>query len=786
MTESPLYLRLFEASPHPYLILCADSRFTIVAVNDKYLEATGTQREAIVGHGLFEIFPDNPDDHAGSAVGDLRASLKRVLADKVADTMGVQKYDIPRQDGSGAYALKYWSPVNTPVLDGAGQVEYVIHHVEDVTEFIVGRERSTRESEAERGRIEARAERMEAEVMRRATEVKDANRALKAAMEVLEQREAELARLNQRLTELDRLKTRFFANVSHELRTPLTLILAPLESRLRKPPGTDSEEEVRRENELMLRNARLLHRHVADLLDAAKLEAGEMNADWARLDLARLLRVMASHFESLAHDRGIAYRVDAPDSVVAEGDSEKLQRVLLNLLSNAFKFTPDGGEITVRLVELGSGARIEVRDTGPGVPADMREAVFERFQQVDSGTRRRQCGTGLGLSIVKDFVELHGGTVRIDEAPGGGALVCVALPLRAPAGTPLLAPVMFDPELDRQAIEALEAQPPDAIAASPADVRAPLVLVVEDNADMNAFIAAALRQHYRVARAFDGRDGLDKALALRPDLILTDVMMPTMGGDEMVLALRRHPEMVDVPIVMLTARADDELRVQLFKTGIQAWLGKPFAVDELLARVDGLLAERRRAAEQLRASEARYRELVESANSAIIHWSPTGTITFCNQFAQTLFGWRRDEIIGQHVGMLVPQTETSGADLSGLVAEIAAHPERYVFTDNENICRDGRRLWMSWTNRVTRDERGQVVGILAVGNDISARKQAEEELKRRNEELERFDRAAVGRELRMIELKRRVNDLSRQLGQTPPFDLSFADDAEAPEGGASA
>lgn len=194
------------------------------------------------------------------------------------------------------------------------------------------------------------------------------------------------------------------------------------------------------------------------------------------------------------------------------------------------------------------------------------------------------------------------------------------------------------------------------------------------------------------------------------------------------------------------------------------------------------IQDRKVAEAQAVESEQRYRELVESANSAIVRWTPEGQITFLNEFAQRLFGWRADEAIGQPVSLLVPTQDSNGTDLTGLVESIARHPERYRSNTNENICRDGRRVWMTWTNRALNDDRGRVTGILAVGNDITERKQAELELRQRNEELERFNQVSVGRELQMIALKRQVNDLSRQLGREPPFDLSFVEASASPAG----
>jgi len=191
------------------------------------------------------------------------------------------------------------------------------------------------------------------------------------------------------------------------------------------------------------------------------------------------------------------------------------------------------------------------------------------------------------------------------------------------------------------------------------------------------------------------------------------------------------------------------------------------------------VTDRKLALEALRKSEQGYRELVESANSAILHWSHDGTISFINTFAQKFFGWEAHEIVGKPVSILVPEQESTGQSLAHLIEDVAAHPERYLNNVNENICRDGRRVCMVWTNRALRDDQGRVTGILTVGNDITDRKRIEEDLKRRNEELESFSQASVGRELEMVVLKRRINDLSRQLGLMPPYDLSFVDEPVA-------
>jgi signal transduction histidine kinase len=440
--------------------------------------------------------------------------------------------------------------------------------------------------------------------------------ALNGARAVNEQLQDANGRINtlyQKTLELDKLKTQFFSNVSHELRTPLALILGPLQKTLGEGGLSDG---VRANLTLIERNATLLHHHVSDLLDISKIEAGRMDVRYSQLDLARLLRAMASHFEGAARERAIRYTVSAPETLTAESDREKARRILLNLLSNAFKFVPDGGLVDLTLEARDGHAVITVRDNGPGVPADMRQAVFERFFQVEGYAARAHDGTGLGLSIVKEFTELLGGTILCGEAPEKGALFTLTLPLTAPPGV-RAAPEFADPDGEQVLGRPDPAIPEGRTPVGPSPDKQlpprnrPLVLVVEDNPDMNSYITAILDRHYRVASAYNGEEGLATAMKIRPDLIVADVMMPRMSGDQMAIELRASPDMADVPIIMLTAKADDQLRLKMLRQGIQEYLSKPFSEQELLARIGVLLADRRRSLEQLRASEAKFRALFE-------------------------------------------------------------------------------------------------------------------------------------------------------------------------------
>lgn len=591
---TPDFRSIFEAVPGLYLVLSPE--LEIVAVSDAYLRATMTRREAIVGRALFDVFPDNPDDPAASGVRNLRASLDRVRAERVPDTMAVQQYDIRRHDSEGGgFEQRFWSPRNVPVLGPDGALRYIVHRVEDVTELV---------------RSQQAGDEMRAEVAQANRELGEAN--------------VELGRLYDRTKQLDGLRRQFFANVSHELRTPLTLIIGPAERMLAAgglPDGGQADART------ILRNAHVLLERVNDLLDAARLDAGKATVHHAEVDAGAMVRLLASQFESLASSRGITLEVDAADAPT-QLDPDHLERCVLNLMSNAFKFTPDGGRIRCTTTADDARFALEVADSGPGIPAEHREDVFERFRQLGSGATRRYAGTGLGLAIVRDLVALHGGEVAIGDAREGGASVSCWFPRRAPAGTAVasVAPRRAD-DVARGVVADLRVPAPTPEAD---DGRAdlPLVLVVDDSAEMNAFIRTTLRGSYRTLAAGNGAEGLRLARELSPELIISDVMMPEVSGLELLDAVRADPALAGVPFIALTARTERELRVDLLRRGANDLLTKPFALEELQARVrnlvDARVAERRvaRLHQELRARVDELRatnEELEAFSSMVAH-----------------------------------------------------------------------------------------------------------------------------------------------------------------------
>jgi diguanylate cyclase (GGDEF)-like protein/PAS domain S-box-containing protein len=728
--DAPPWRALFDLAPTPLLVL--DAELGIVAVNDAYLQATMTQRSRIVGRHLFEVFPDNPGDPGAEGVSNLRASLERVLRDRQPDAMPLQKYDVRRPpEQGGGFEERWWSPLNVPVLGPGGEVQAIIHRVEDATELVrasVGSDDALGVGELRPG-----AQGLESVIVQRDREVAEASRRLKES-------NAELARMYARTKELDRLRTEFFANVSHELRTPLALILGPVEQLREGFPDAPRAQGL---IDLIERNARVLQRHVEDLLMVARSESGEIELSYVAIDLAELVRLLVANYESLAEERGIDLTVIADRAVQMQGDPVLLRRVAANLVDNALKFTPAGGwvRVVVDADQLAGRAVMEVLDSGPGVPEDQRSAVFERFRQLDGGASRAFGGAGLGLSIVDDVVELHGGVISVGRADGGGARFRVELPLIAPAGVS----VLRDPSaVDRPeggvavGMSQRTALPPSLASREPVVAPdAPLVLVAEDNDDMGAFLAGVLAGQYRVARAADGATALEIAGRSRPDLVLTDVMMPEMDGLELVEAMRRDPQLEGVPVVVLTARADDALSARLLRAGANDYLNKPFSVEELTSRIANLLQLRRselravEAAEAARISERQTREVLDAAPDATVVIDDHEAIAYANSEAEAMTGRAVSELVGRGVEELVPSRLARRllALRLGVLSAEGPELELDAGTDMAIVGRDGvevpvdvRMSKVLWCGNEA---------VMVVARDIRSRKAMEAKLQRR-------------------------------------------------------
>ncbi len=551
---------LFEESPDILLVLLPDApRYTMVAATRARFRATHTSPETL-GKGLFEMFPDNPDDPEATGLSNLRASLDRVLETRAADTMAVQKYDIRRPDGT--FESRFWSPKNIPVLSATGEVTYVLHRVEDVTELIA----ANRTGQA-----------MEREVVKRSMELAAANSSLREA--------------NAKLGELDAAKTTFFSNVSHELRTPLTLMLGPLEDAMAdasEPVGSKQRARLGLAHDNALRLLKLVNA----LLDFSRLEAGRSRASYAPLDIGAFTAELAGMFQSALAKEHITLEVDCARAVPpAWVDREMWEKIVLNLLSNALKFT-FAGKISVSLREEDAGFALEVSDTGVGIPEADLPLVFDRFHRVASTTGRTHEGTGIGLALVRELVTLHGGHVTVESALGRGTKFRVVIP-RGYAHLPaeLVSSTPIAPDVERRPTSyAREASrwsapvSPPAPAATALGAR-PHILIADDNADLRDYMADLLGSRYDVSVVADGRAALEAVRARMPDLVVSDVMMPRKDGLGLVRELRSDPATASLPVILLSARAGEDPSVEGLDAGADDYIAKPFSARELLARV---------------------------------------------------------------------------------------------------------------------------------------------------------------------------------------------------------
>ena len=406
--------------------------------------------------------------------------------------------------------------------------------------------------------------------------------------------EAELTRKNgelqlalEKLREIDGFKTKFFANVSHELRTPLALILGPVDQLLKEATQLGERERFRLTT--IKRNAQSLLQQVNDLLDLARIDAQQMPLAYICANVSTLLRDVAASFAAAAEERSITLLIEGAGELYADVDRAKFVRVLVNLLSNAFKFTPAGGRICCSIQRVANRRfLVSVQDNGPGVPSPMKEQIFARFAQGQDGLSGS--GSGLGLNIVKEFVELHLGTVVVIDAPGGGAIFQVEMPMRAPNGVFVRESGEGVALAVHQNFPFREPLEPPASDHKPGS---PRILVVEDNPDLRHFLYDVLIDDYNVTLAANGALALEIALESPPDLVITDLMMPHFDGEQFVRELRASCRFPNVPVLVLSARADDALRETLLDELVQDYLTKPFSPQELRARVRNLVTVKR-------------------------------------------------------------------------------------------------------------------------------------------------------------------------------------------------
>jgi len=580
--------------------------------------------------------------------------------------------------------------------------------------------------------------------------------------------EAERAR-SEALAEIDRAKTVFFSNVSHEFRTPLTLLLGPLEEALRKPAEGLNGEAL----DSAHRNALRLLKLVNTLLDFSRIEEGRAHAHYAPTDLGAATRELASVFRSAMERAGLRYSVTCealPAPVFV--DQAMWEKIVLNLLSNALKYTFEG-EIHIDLRSRGNAAELVVADTGTGIPPEALPQLFNRFYRVPGANGRTHEGSGIGLSLVRELVKLHGGSIEIESTLGRGS----AFRVRIPFGAVHLPAAQVVPDSDQRTIvsgaqafvEEAQRWLPDSAnleqgetvlalarseppSATSGPLNKPTVLLVDDNRDMREYVTRLLQSRFAVVCAQDGQYALDLLDdGVRPDLVLSDVMMPRLDGFGLLKALRARPITESTPVIFLSARAGEEARLEGFDGGADDYLIKPFSARELITRIDThirLSRLRRAASEHIKMGEERLRIAIDEAGMGSwdldlrtheLRWSRShytllGLVPDDSSFA-TYEMWR---------------SRVHPADLAGVEAALTQSRDTHsLYSQEYRIIRadTGAVRWLRVLGRFLYDESGAALRNVGVFFDDTDRKAAEIALREADQRKDIF-LATLAHELR--------------------------------------
>jgi PAS domain S-box-containing protein len=563
------------------------------------------------------------------------------------------------------------------------------------------------------------------------------------------------------LAEIDRSKTAFFSNVSHEFRTPLTLMLGPLEDLLQR---TQMPADIKAPVEATHRNALRLLKLVNNLLDYSRVEAGRAQAAYQRLDLAELTTDLASSFRSIIEKAGMQLRVEAePMQSSAYVDRQMWEKIVLNLLSNAFKYTL-AGTISVSLKQEGNQAVLKVQDTGVGIPEKELPHMFERFHRVENSAGRTHEGTGIGLSLVHELVHLHGGEITVSSTEGTGSTFTVSIPL-GKAHLPQEHVLDSAKEIDTTALKGAFIQEAFSLLQGEAqaqhtgghttvtgditthqdftDTQDTRILVVDDNADMRAYLNRLLEPYFTVTVAVNGADALQKVYDFNPDLVLSDIMMPVMDGKAMLDHIRRSPDTMRLPVIFLSARAGEEARIDGLEAGADDYLVKPFSAAELLTKIRAQI----KISKTRTHAERQLRDLLTEAPVAIaIYRTPWHVIEFANTHMLRYWGLTAEQSFGKPLLEVVPELDSQG--FGRVMDNVYATGERFISGEIPvKLTKAGKTeiSYIHLTVEALRDETEQITGMIAVAADVTEQVLARQELEKVTDTLKlAMDAASLG------------------------------------------
>ncbi|MNK11552.1 Sensor histidine kinase TmoS [compost metagenome] len=547
------------------------------------------------------------------------------------------------------------------------------------------------------------------------------------------------------LAAIDRSKTAFFSNVSHEFRTPLTLMLGPLED---LQSQEDLNENVKDSVNAAHRNAIRLLKLVNNLLDYSRVEAGRIQASYQPVDLSELTIDLASSFRSIIEKAEMELEVNcSPVSGKTYVDRQMWEKIVLNLLSNAFKYTLEG-KITVSLLQKGNEVALEVTDTGVGIPINELPHMFERFHRVQNSAGRTHEGTGIGLSLVHELVQLHGGSIGVTSTEGTGSTFTVTFPIGSAhlpkehiletvansTASTLKGSFLNEAEslLDKHegALQSTDEQTNNGDATLSKETK---ILIVDDNKDMREYLTRLLEDHFTIFTAVNGKDALEKIILYKPQLVLSDVMMPVMDGKQMLKELRTRDDVFSTPVILLSARAGEEAKIDGLEAGADDYLVKPFSAAELLTKIR---AQIKLAAARSR-TEAYLKNLFTEAPVAIaIYRGPEHIVELANARMLQYWGRSEQQIINKSVFTTIPELETQG--FRQIMDKVYQSGERFVSGEIAvELLRYGNAetIYVNLTVEALKDDHENINGIMAVAADVSEQVAARKELEKATDTL---------------------------------------------------
>ncbi|MCW9094366.1 MAG: ATP-binding protein [Ignavibacteriaceae bacterium] len=480
--------------------------------------------------------------------------------------------------------------------------------------------------------------------------------------------EYEMSRFEaQKLHEVDEIKSRFFTNISHEFRTPLTLILGPVKQVMERIKDEKNKDELG----IAHKNANKLLGLVNQLLDISKLESGNMKLRTSPINYISLLKALTLSFASYAERKRITLKFNSTeDELIVYIDKDKIEKIITNILSNAFKFTPEGGRIEVTLGKDDKYVNTIISDTGIGIPGVKMSKIFDRFYQVDGSYTREQEGTGIGLALTKELVDLHRGKIEVESEESKGTTFTISIPL----GKEHLKPEEIGEKEKEYTGDKLIPEPEDDITRKEEhkiDIELfeketlPLLLIVEDNSDVRKYIKDNLTKEFRTLEAVDGEDGWNKSIEQIPDLIVSDVMMPKMDGFKLCEKLKTDERTSHIPVILLTAKAAKEDKLAGYETGADEYLMKPFEPDELRVRIKNLILQRKRLHEHFQ-------------KKGMFEFEQTNITSIDKKFIQKVIGVIKDNISneGFNVEMLTEKMVVSRSLLNKKVVSLTGEPPK--------------------------------------------------------------------------------------------------------------